>query len=90
MEDDGRGECNLGGIHPSTFFFYSTRLPRSVFRALGKIAEFIELDDNRFITAFQSMVPNMVGVLQQALEKSDEDAALKGFEVFDELLYLVR
>ncbi len=60
-----------------------------LFRALGKIAEFIELDDARFISAFQSMVPNMVGVLQQALEKSDEDAALKGFEVFDELLYLV-
>lgn len=68
---------------------YINKLNNYYDRALGKIAEFIDFQEPGIIKKFQDLVPNMVGVLEQALVKNDEDNAAKGFEVFDNLLYLV-
>ncbi|KAM0750744.1 ARM repeat-containing protein [Meredithblackwellia eburnea MCA 4105] len=54
-------------------------------RALGKLSEFIEDNETQEIAAFQSLVPGMVGVIQHALEASDEDAAKHGLEVIEGL-----
>jgi hypothetical protein len=57
--------------------------------ALGKVAEFVEPTDQEQIKIFRSIIPGMVAVLQQCLEKEDTDGATKIFEVFDNLLILV-
>lgn len=59
-------------------------------RALGKVAEYIDIDDKNDIAVFQSLIPSMVAVLHQAMEGGNEDAARKGFDVFETLLILVR
>lgn len=71
-----------------------TRLTSSIYlpnfsRALGKVAEYIELDDKNDIAVFQSLIPSMVSVLHQTMEAGNEDGARKGFDVFETLLILV-
>lgn len=60
-----------------------------VSRALGKVAEYIELGDKGDIAVFQSLIPQMVQVLHQTMETGNEDGARKGFDVFETLLILV-
>ncbi|KAJ1678795.1 hypothetical protein EV182_003339 [Spiromyces aspiralis] len=55
-------------------------------RALGQVAELIDTDDKQNIAAFQSLVPDMGQVLEQSLERGDEDSASSCFEVFNTLL----
>lgn len=59
------------------------------YRALGKIADFIEPTDQAQIKDFRDAVPEMVDVLRQCLDTGDVDGATKAFEVFDNLLMLV-
>lgn len=59
------------------------------FRALGKIADFIEPTDQAQIREFKNAVPSMVDVLKQCLDAGDVEGATKAFEVFDNLLMLV-
>ncbi|KAM0786714.1 hypothetical protein ACM66B_002156 [Microbotryomycetes sp. NB124-2] len=54
-------------------------------RSLGKLSEFIEQGETAEITAFQSLVPGIIGVLSQTLEANDEAAAKSGFEVLESL-----
>ncbi|KAK4047505.1 hypothetical protein OIO90_006147 [Microbotryomycetes sp. JL221] len=54
-------------------------------RALGKLSEFIEQGETAEITAFQSLVPGIIGVLSQTLEADDEVAVKSGFEVLEGL-----
>ncbi|KAG0289691.1 hypothetical protein BGZ96_006793 [Linnemannia gamsii] len=57
-------------------------------QALGKMADFIEEDQKDEIAMFAELVPQMVQVLQQCLNDSDEESAAKCFDVFDTLLLL--
>ena len=57
-------------------------------QGLGKIADFIETDDQQNIANFQQLIPSIVQVLMKALQLNDEDSCAKIFEVFDELLIL--
>ncbi|KAJ3214756.1 hypothetical protein HK099_006680 [Clydaea vesicula] len=57
-------------------------------RSLGKVADCLDSDDVELIKTFQTFIPKMVGVLEQALANDDEDMASKGFEVFYDMLYL--
>ncbi|GAA6036695.1 hypothetical protein JCM8097_003433 [Rhodosporidiobolus ruineniae] len=52
-------------------------------RALGKLAEFLEAGEDREIAAFQALIPNVVAVLQQTLEATDEASAKSIFEFFE-------
>ncbi|KAK4049598.1 hypothetical protein OIV83_004096 [Microbotryomycetes sp. JL201] len=54
-------------------------------RSLGKLSEFIEQGETAEISAFQSLVPGIIGVLSQTLEANDEAAAKSGFEVLESL-----
>lgn len=54
-------------------------------RTLGKLSDFIELGENEEIQAFQSLIPGIVGVIQEALNQNDESAAKSGFEVIEVL-----
>lgn len=58
-------------------------------RSLGKIAGYIEAEDKEQVAAVQSLVPNMVAVLGQALEAGDQDGVKHGFDVLETLLYIV-
>lgn len=57
-------------------------------RALGKVAEYIEIEDKADIATFQSLIPGMVGVLHQVMEAGNEEGARNGFDVFETLLIL--
>ncbi|TPX62738.1 hypothetical protein SpCBS45565_g06960 [Spizellomyces sp. 'palustris'] len=56
--------------------------------ALGKIADFIDPQAQNEIKAFRDLLPGMVAVLRDCLAQGDEDSAVKGFEVFDNLLVI--
>lgn len=58
-------------------------------RALGKVAEYVDAEDKHEVAAIQSLVPNMVAVLGQALEAGDSDGTKHGFDVLETLLYIV-
>ncbi|KAI8075033.1 armadillo-type protein [Gongronella butleri] len=53
---------------------------------LGKVAEFIDVEDKANIKMFTETIPSIVGVLEQCLKESDEENSAKIFEVFDTLL----
>ncbi|KAI8137212.1 armadillo-type protein [Fennellomyces sp. T-0311] len=55
---------------------------------LGKLAEFIDMDDKENTKSFRDMIPGMVNVLEQCLKADDEESAGEIFEVFDTLLML--
>jgi hypothetical protein len=57
-------------------------------QGLGKIAEFLDSDNDIYIRQFQSLVPAIVQVLQNCLATGDDEGAAKIFEVFDGLLLL--
>jgi hypothetical protein len=57
-------------------------------RALGKVAEYIEIEDKGDIATFQGLIPGMVGVLHQVMEAGNEEGARQGFDVFETLLIL--
>jgi hypothetical protein len=57
-------------------------------QGLGKIAEFVEVNNDIYIKQFQSLVPAIVQVLQNCLSAGDDEGAAKIFEVFDGLLLL--
>ncbi|KAI9246087.1 armadillo-type protein [Phascolomyces articulosus] len=55
---------------------------------LGKLAEFIDMEDKENIKSFRDMIPAMVNVLEECLKNDDEESAGEIFEVFDTLLML--
>ncbi|KAG9309494.1 ARM repeat-containing protein [Chiua virens] len=57
-------------------------------RALGVLAQYIDADDKADIKTFQSFLPAMIQVVQQALEAGDEASARQLFDVFETLLIL--
>lgn len=57
-------------------------------RALGKVAEFLTADEKNEVATVQSLIPNMVAVLGQALEANDTDGVKHGFDVLETLLYI--
>ncbi|TIB06359.1 hypothetical protein E3P96_00536 [Wallemia ichthyophaga] len=57
-------------------------------KALGKVAEYIDIDDKNDIKTFQSLIEPMVIVLQQALEAGQEDSVKAGFDVFETMLII--
>ncbi|KIJ65152.1 hypothetical protein HYDPIDRAFT_175175 [Hydnomerulius pinastri MD-312] len=57
-------------------------------RALGVLAQYIDADDKSDIKSFQTLLPAMIQVVQQALEADDEAAARQLFDVFETLLIL--
>ncbi|KAF7790180.1 hypothetical protein EIP86_001132 [Pleurotus ostreatoroseus] len=59
-------------------------------RALGVVAQYIELSDKAEIKAFQQLLPSMINVIGQCVEASNETGARQLFDVFETLLILVR
>ncbi|TIB97245.1 ARM repeat-containing protein [Wallemia mellicola] len=57
-------------------------------KALGKVAEYIDIDDKNDIKTFQGLIEPMVVVLQQALEAGHEDSVKAGFDVFETMLII--
>ncbi|KAI8917699.1 armadillo-type protein [Powellomyces hirtus] len=55
---------------------------------LGKIADYIDPEAQDEIKAFRNLLPGMVAVLQQCVASGDDDEAVKGIEVFDNLLVI--
>lgn len=55
---------------------------------LGPIADAIDPTDQENISRFRSLIPLIVKVLQDCLQRSDSDGAAKAFELFDSLLVL--
>ncbi|KAL1955720.1 hypothetical protein VTO42DRAFT_8192 [Malbranchea cinnamomea] len=55
--------------------------------ALSKLAIYLDADEHaQCVKAFQNLVPAMVAVLKDAIDRDDEDKVLQGFEVFQTLL----
>ncbi|KAJ3075036.1 hypothetical protein HK102_005690, partial [Quaeritorhiza haematococci] len=88
-------ECLADHI-PQLFTLFSTTINDgesylvrlTTLQALGEVAQFIEADDQDAIAKFRALVPNMVAVLQHAINQNDDDAAATGFEVFTIMLTL--
>ncbi|KAJ3028528.1 hypothetical protein HDV00_010188 [Rhizophlyctis rosea] len=65
-------------------------------RALGRVADFLDVESKgdivgtskHFGKTFRSLIPGMLSVIQHCLDSGDEDRAVKGIEVFDNLLVL--
>ncbi|POW08844.1 hypothetical protein PSHT_09376 [Puccinia striiformis] len=57
-------------------------------QALGRVAEYIEVDEDASIASFQAMIPQMLVVIGQTLEAGDESAAKKGFDTLETLLII--
>lgn len=57
-------------------------------QALGKISEFIDEQNLNAIGVFQNLVPAIVQVLQNCLQKGDDEGVSKIFEVFNDMLLL--
>ncbi|MBW0467502.1 hypothetical protein O181_007217 [Austropuccinia psidii MF-1] len=57
-------------------------------QALGRVAEYIEADEESSIATFQSMIPQMLVVIGQTLEAGNESAAKKGFDTLETLLII--
>ncbi|EGG06329.1 uncharacterized protein MELLADRAFT_43549 [Melampsora larici-populina 98AG31] len=60
----------------------------STLQALGRVAEYIELDEESSITTFQSMIPQMLAVIGQTMEANDEASAKIGFDTLETLLII--
>ena len=55
--------------------------------ALSKLSIFLDADEHaQCVKAFQNLLPAMVAVLKDAIDRDDEDRVLQGFEVFHTLL----
>ncbi|KAI9008307.1 ARM repeat-containing protein [Gaertneriomyces semiglobifer] len=80
---------------PALFSLFSQTLndPQSLdvrtttLNALGKVADFIDPQSQEEVKAYRELIPSMVSVLQECLA-TDQDKAVKGFEVFDNLLVI--
>lgn len=59
-------------------------------RAVGKLAEYIEVGEDAEIAACQSLVPSIVAVLNQTLVESNDNAIKTSFEVLEGLSLAVR
>ncbi|KAF8758324.1 ARM repeat-containing protein [Rhizoctonia solani] len=57
-------------------------------RCLGQIAQYIDSHQKDEIKQFQVLIPNIMDVLADCLERSDEEGARHGFDVFETLLIL--
>lgn len=57
-------------------------------RALGKVAENLEAEDQADLAAMQSAVPQMVEVLQQSLDASSNEGVRQILDVFENLCML--
>ncbi|KAJ9474929.1 Importin subunit beta-4 [Pseudozyma hubeiensis] len=57
-------------------------------RALGKVAQNLESDASADLAAMQSAVPQMVGVLNQCLEQSNQDGVRQILDVLEEICML--
>ncbi|OAV92267.1 hypothetical protein PTTG_27677 [Puccinia triticina 1-1 BBBD Race 1] len=57
-------------------------------QALGRVAEYIEADEESSIASFQAMIPQMLVVIGQTLEAGDENGAKKGFDTLETLLII--
>ncbi|PLW48719.1 hypothetical protein PCASD_03169 [Puccinia coronata f. sp. avenae] len=57
-------------------------------QALGRVAEYIEADEESSIATFQAMIPQMLVVMGQTLEASDESGAKKCFDTVETLLII--
>lgn len=57
-------------------------------QALGRVAEYIEPDEEASIASFQAMIPQMLVVIGQTLEAGNETAAKKGFDTLETLLII--
>lgn len=57
-------------------------------RALGKVAEYIEIDQKDFIKQYQALMPQMLQVLQQILVADEVEGAKQAFDVFETCLIL--
>ncbi|GHJ88473.1 hypothetical protein NliqN6_4875 [Naganishia liquefaciens] len=57
-------------------------------RALGKMAEFIDLDEKALIARYQALIPGMLQVLHQTIALDNVDGAKAAFDVFETLLIL--
>lgn len=60
----------------------------STVQALGRVAEYIEIDEDSSIATFQSMVPQMLDVTNQTIAAGDEPAAKKCFDTLETLLII--
>ncbi|CAE6460527.1 unnamed protein product [Rhizoctonia solani] len=57
-------------------------------RCLGQIAQYIDSHQKDEIKQFQALIPSMINVLADCLERGDEEGARHGFDVFETLLIL--
>ncbi|CAE6470282.1 unnamed protein product [Rhizoctonia solani] len=57
-------------------------------RCLGQIAQYIDSHQKDEIKQFQALIPGMINVLADCLERGDEEGARHGFDVFETLLIL--
>ncbi|PVV00661.1 hypothetical protein BB560_004946 [Smittium megazygosporum] len=66
----------------------SIKVRVSTVEAMGKIGEWIEIDNKSDIQYFQNLVPSMAQVLEVCLASADEDNASRCFDVFNTLILL--
>jgi len=57
-------------------------------RCLGQVAQYIDSDQKEEIKQFQALIPGMINVLADCLEKGNEEGARHLFDVFETLLIL--
>ncbi|KAI8455660.1 karyopherin Kap123 [Phakopsora pachyrhizi] len=57
-------------------------------QALGRVSEFMEADEKSSISTFQSMIPQMLVIIEQSIMAGDEIAAQKGFDTLETLLII--
>ncbi|KAJ9106381.1 hypothetical protein QFC21_001527 [Naganishia friedmannii] len=57
-------------------------------RALGKMAEYIDVDEKPKIAQYQTLIPAMLQVLHQTIALDNVDGAKVAFDVFETLLIL--
>ena len=57
-------------------------------RCLGQIAQYIDSDQKADIKQFQELIPGIINVLNDCLERGDEEGARHLFDVFETLLIL--
>ncbi|KAI0070029.1 ARM repeat-containing protein [Panus rudis PR-1116 ss-1] len=57
-------------------------------KALGTIAQYLDIDDKNDIKAFQALLPSMINVIGQCVEAGDEAGARGLFDVLETLLIL--
>ncbi|KAL7280928.1 hypothetical protein ACG7TL_005876 [Trametes sanguinea] len=57
-------------------------------RALGVVAQYIDIDDKEDIKTFQNLLPGMINVIGQSVESGNEAGARQLFDVLETLLIL--